>query len=154
MNVTNLKEGDEMEAMYWLIGVVVLLAIELLTMGLTTIWFAGGSLAAFVVTLLGGGRWIQIIVFLVVSFVLLFFTRPVAAKYFNKQRTKTNAEGLIGKEAKVTADIDNFNQKGTVMVDGMEWSARTENDSVIEKGKKVEILEIKGVKLIVREKGE
>ena len=149
-----LKEGDGMEAMYWLIGVVVLLAIELLTMGLTTIWFAGGALAAFVVTLLGGGKWAQIIVFLVVSFVLLFFTRPFAAKFFNGQRAKTNADSLIGKEAKVTDDIDNFNQKGTVFVNGMEWSARTEDDSVIEKGKKVEILEIKGVKLIVKEKGE
>lgn len=143
-----------MEAMYWLIGVVVLLGIELLTMGLTTIWFAGGALAAFAVTLLGAGRGVQIVVFLVVSFVLLFFTRPVAAKFFNGQREKTNAEGLIGKEARVTEDIDNFNQEGIVVVDGMEWSARTEDDSVIEKGNKVEILEIKGVKLIVRKKGE
>lgn len=143
-----------MEAMYWLIGVVALLAIELLTMGLTTIWFAGGALAAFAVTLLGAGRMLQIVVFLVVSFVLLFFTRPFATRFFNSQREKTNAEGLIGKEAKVTDTIDNFNQKGTVMVNGMEWSARTEDDSVIEKGKKVEILEIKGVKLIVKKKGE
>ncbi len=139
-----------MEAMYWLIGVVVLLVIELLTMGLTTIWFAGGALAAFVVTLLGGGRWLQIIVFLVVSFVLLFFTRPFATKFFNGQRAKTNTDSLIGREAKVTDDIDNFNQKGTVLVNGMEWSARTEDDSVVEKGKKVVIQEIKGVKLIVK----
>ena len=141
-----------MEAMYWLIGVVVLLGIELATMGLTTIWFAGGALAAFLVTLLGCGRFLQIVVFLVVSFVLLFFTRPVAAKYFNKQREKTNADRLIGKEAKVVEEIDNFNQKGIVIVNGMEWSARTEDDSVIEKEKKVEILEIRGVKLIVKEK--
>ena len=141
-----------MEAMYWLIGVVVLLGIELATMGLTTIWFAGGALAAFLVTLLGCGRLLQIVVFLVVSFVLLFFTRPVAAKYFNKQREKTNADRLIGKEAKVVEEIDNFNQKGIVIVNGMEWSARTEDDSVIEKEKKVEILEIRGVKLIVKEK--
>ena len=143
-----------MEAMYWLIGVVALLAIELLTMGLTTIWFAGGALAAFVATLLGCGRGVQIVVFLIVSFVLLFFTRPVAAKYFNAQREKTNADSLVGKEAKVIADINNFDQKGIVLVDGMEWSARTEDDSVIEKGNKVEILEIKGVKLIVKMKGE
>ena len=141
-----------MEAMYWLIGVVALLAIELLTMGLTTIWFAGGALAAFVVTLLGAGRVVQIVVFLIVSFMLLFFTRPFAAKFFNGQREKTNAEGLVGKEAKVVAEINNFDQKGTVVVDGMEWSARTEDDSVIGTGNKVEILQIKGVKLIVKMK--
>lgn len=141
-----------MEALYWLIGVVALLVIELLTMGLTTIWFAGGALAAFVVTLLGGGRWIQIIVFVIVSFVLLFVTRPIAAKYFNKQREKTNTDSLIGQEAKVTERIDNFNQQGIVMVNGLEWSARTEDDSVIEEGAKVFIQEISGVKLIVKSK--
>lgn len=154
MNCNGLKEGDVMEAMYWLIGVVALLAIEFLTMGLTTIWFAGGALSAFVATLLGCGRGTQILVFLVVSFVLLFFTRPFATKFFNGQREKTNAEGLIGKEAKVVAEINNFDQKGTVVVDGMEWSARTEDDSVIGIGNKVEILEIKGVKLIVKMKEE
>ena len=84
----------------------------------------------------------------------MFFTRPFATRFFNSQREKTNAEGLIGKEAKVTDEIDNFNQKGTVMVNGMEWSARAEDDSVIEKGNKVEILAIKGVTLIVKWKGE
>ena len=141
-----------MEPLYWLIGMVVLLGVELLTMGLTTIWFAGGALAAFGVSMLGGSSVIQIIVFLVVSFLLLFFTRPVAAKYFNKQRAKTNTDSLIGKEAKVTVKIDNFNQQGTVVVNGMEWSARTEDDTIIEAGEKVKIIEIRGVKLIVRGK--
>lgn len=139
-----------MEAMYWLIGVVVLLVIELLTMGLTTIWFAGGALAAFFVTLLGGSILVQMIVFLIVSFILLFFTRPVAAKYFNGRREKTNTDSLIGKEAVVTEDIDNFAQKGIVVIGGMEWSARTADGSVIAKGQRVEIKEISGVKLMVQ----
>ena len=75
-------------------------------------------------------------------------------KFFNQEREKTNADSLIGKEAKVIADINNFDQTGTVVIDGMEWSARTEDDSVIAKGNKVEILEIKGVKLIVKMKEE
>ena len=143
-----------MEALYWLIGVVILLAIELLTMGLTTIWFAGGALAAFGVTILGAGKLLQIIVFLVVSFVLLFFTRPLATKFFNKQREKTNVDSLIGMEAKVTTEIDNFNQKGTVFVNGMEWSARAEDNTIIKEGQKVQIKNIEGVKLIVKLKEE
>ena len=138
-----------MEALYWLIAVVVLLVVELLTMGLTTIWFAGGALTAFIIAFLGGGRWIQIIVFLVVSFALLFFTRPIASKFYNGKRVKTNTDSLIGKEAKVTKQIDNFNQQGTVIVNGLEWSARAEDDAIIEVGKKVEIKSIEGVKLIV-----
>ena len=143
-----------MEALYWLIGVVVLLAIELLTMGLTTIWFAGGALVAFGVTVVGGGRLLQIIVFLVVSFLLLFFTRPLATKFFNGKREKTNIDSLIGKEAKVTKTIDNFNQQGTVFVNGMEWSARAEDDTIIKEGEKIQIKKIEGVKLIVKLKEE
>lgn len=143
-----------MEALYWLIGVVVLLAIELLTMGLTTIWFAGGALVAFGVTVVGGGRLLQIIVFLVVSFLLLFFTRPLATKFFNGKREKTNVDSLIGKEAKVTKTIDNFNQQGTVFVNGMEWSARAEDDMIIKEGEKIQIKKIEGVKLIVKLKEE
>ena len=143
-----------MEALYWLIGVVILLAIELLTMGLTTIWFAGGALVAFGVTVVGGGRLLQIIVFLVVSFLLLFFTRPLATKFFNGKREKTNVDSLIGKEAKVTKTIDNFNQQGTVFVNGMEWSARAEDDTIIKEGEKIQIKKIEGVKLIVKLKEE
>ena len=67
-----------MTAIYWLIGIVVLLVIEALTLGLTTIWFAGGALAAFIACVAGGSLVLQIILFVAVSLVLLFFTRPLA----------------------------------------------------------------------------
>lgn len=143
-----------MEPVYWLIALVVLLIIEIVTLGLTTIWFAGGALVAFLVAMLGMNTVVQVIVFLAVSFLLLFFTRPIATKYFNGQRIRTNSESLIGQEAKVTAKIDNFNQQGTVVVNGQEWSARTVDDQIIEPGEPVIILEISGVKLIVKEKEE
>ncbi|MSS63808.1 NfeD family protein [Velocimicrobium porci] len=143
-----------MEPVYWLIALVVLLIIEIVTLGLTTIWFAGGALVAFLVAMLGMNTVLQVIVFLAVSFLLLFFTRPIATKYFNGQRIRTNSESLIGQEAKVTAKIDNFNQQGTVVVNGQEWSARTVDDQIIEPGEPVIILEISGVKLIVKEKEE
>lgn len=142
-----------MEPVYWLIAVVVLVLIEIVTLGLTTIWFAGGALLAFLVAL-GANTMIQVIVFLVASFLLLFFTKPIATKYFNGKRVRTNSESLIGQEAKVTAKIDNFNQQGTVVVNGLEWSARTVDDTVIESGEAVIILEISGVKLIVKKKEE
>lgn len=139
-----------MEAMYWLIALAVLLVIEIATMGLTTIWFAGGCLVAFVIAMFGGPLWLQILIFLAVSLVMLIFTRPVALRYFNKGRIKTNYESMAGKEGKVTERVDNFNETGTVVVNGQEWSARAKTDSeVIEPDSKVQVLEIKGVKLIV-----
>ncbi len=142
-----------MQEMVWLALFILLLIIEIATMGLTTIWFAGGALAAFIAGLLGCGLAVQIILFLVVSILLFVFTRPVAVKYFNKDRQKTNADRLVGQEALVTEAIDTLQAQGTVVVNGQEWSAKTnETDGKIAKGSVVVIDEIQGVKLVVREK--
>lgn len=143
------------EAMYWLIALAILLIIEIATLGLTTIWFAGGALAAFFFAMAHVNIFVQFVVFIVVSLLLLFFTRPVAVKYFNGHRVKTNYEGLIGKEARVIERIDNFNQTGRVIINGQEWMARSKNDlKNIEIEARVFVCDIKGVKAIVSEKKE
>ena len=142
-----------MEPMYWLIAFVVLLVVEILTMGLTTIWFAGGALAAFGVGIIGMGTIVQIVVFIIVSLVLMFLTRPWAVKYFNKDREKTNADSLIGQQAVVTETVDTLQAKGVVVINGLEWSAKTkEPNGLIKKDSIVIVEEIQGVKLIVRKK--
>lgn len=142
-----------METMYWLILFVVLLIIEICTMGLTTIWFAGGALVAFVMGIIGFGTTVQIIVFLIVSVLLLVMTRPIALKYFNKERQKTNAESLIGQQALVLEDVDTIHARGLVEVNGQEWSAKTDDpEGFIKKNVVVVIDGIQGVKLIVRAK--
>ena len=152
------ERGIKMEMqliIFWLVLFVVLLVIEIATMGLTTIWFAGGALIASIAAMLGAPLPVQIVLFILVSVVLLIFTRPIATKYFNKGRTRTNAEGLIGQEAVVITEIDNLNGKGRVSVRGQEWTARTEDDSeVIATGEMVTIKAISGVKLIVTGKTE
>ena len=142
---------NETYVMIWIVILVVLVLVELLTMGLTTIWFAGGSLVACIMALLGAPLWSQIVAALVVSIILLLTTRPIAVKYFNKDRVRTNAEGLIGHIAIVMSEIDNLQGIGLVNVGGQEWSARSSDDEVkIPSGSVVEILSISGVKLIVR----
>ena len=144
-----------METMYWLLIFIVLLVIEIGTMGLTTIWFAGGALSAFIMGIIGFGTGVQIAVFSIVSIVLLVSTRPIALKYFNKERQKTNAESLIGKQALVLEEVDTLHNKGVVEVNGQEWSAKTEEPSgVIAKNTVVTIEGIQGVKLIIKEKEE
>ena len=107
----------------WLIILVVLVVIEIFTLGLTTIWFAGGALVAIAVAALGGPVWLQVLTAVIVSAVLLFFTRPVAVKYFNRDRERTNAESLVGRQAIVTGEINNLQGIGQVAVNGMEWTA-------------------------------
>lgn len=139
-----------MLSIIWLILFVVLLGIEAVTLGLVTIWFAGGALVAFLLSLFLDNWIVQTVVFLVVSGALLYFTRPVALRKFNSKRLKTNVEELVGKEAKVIETIDNFNATGAAMLGGVEWSARAAQDEVkIPAGERVLIREVRGVKLVV-----
>ncbi len=139
----------------WLVFLVILIVIELITMGLTTIWFAGGALAAALVSIPGTPIVLQVIVFLIVSLVLLFFTRPVAVKYFNKDRVRTNIEGMIGRQAIVVSEINNVEGIGQVNTGGMEWSARSSyHNVVLPVGAVVTVLGVDGVKLIVEERKE
>ena len=137
----------------WLVVFVACIAIEIITMGLTTIWFAGGALVAAIGAAMGAPIWLQAVLFGAVSLVLLYFTRPVAVKYFNKDRVKTNAESLVGKQAIVISEIDNLQGIGQVSVNGQEWSARTVEEGVtLETGSVVIVRAISGVKLMVEEK--
>lgn len=140
----------------WLVILVVCLVVEVCTLGLASIWFAGGALLALIISLIGGPWWLQLLLFLVVSIVLLVFTRPIATKYFNKNRTKTNVESVVGKQAIVTLKIDNLMGQGQIVTDGMEWTARSLDSTVIEEGTVVVIEKIEGVKAIVkiRKEGE
>ena len=136
----------------WLIIFVACIVVEIITMGLTTIWFAGGSLIASVAAAIGAPLWLQIVLFVAVSLLLLYFTRPIAVKYFNKDRVKTNAESLVGKQAIVISEIDNLQGIGQVTVGGQEWSARTTEEGItLPVGSVVIIRAISGVKLMVEE---
>lgn len=143
------------QTVFWLIVLVVLIATEIATMGLYTIWFAAGALVAAIVSLLGGNVWWQVGLGLVVSLLLLFFTRPIAVKYFNRERVRTNVESLIGRQAIVISEISNIQGTGQVNIGGQEWSARSVSDSVTYPvGSVVNVVAISGVKLIVEERKE
>lgn len=135
----------------WLVILAVLLGIEIATLGLTTIWFAGGALIAFLVSLLGGPLWLQITLFLTVSVVLLMFTRPLAVRYMNRDVQKTNVDSIPGKTGIVVQKINNLQAEGSVTVNGMEWTARSKTGEVIEEGTVVKVFGVEGVKLIVEE---
>ncbi len=136
---------------FWLVILILCIVVEAMTMGLTTVWFAGGALVAIFVALLNGPLWLQILVFVAVSLLMLFFTRPVAVKYFNRDRVKTNVESMVGRQAIVTGEINNIQGVGQAMVGGQEWSAKSDDDDVrISVGTVVEIVAISGVKLIVK----
>ena len=142
----------ETTSICWLVVFILLILIELATMGLTTIWFAGGAVAGFVASMLGANVVIQAAAFFAVSILLLFFTRPFAVRYINSNKTKTNVDGLIGQEALVLEEINNIRETGCARLEGKEWTARSMNDTVIPKDTVVTVERIEGVKLIVKGK--
>lgn len=142
----------ETTSICWLAVFVLLIVIELATMGLTTIWFAGGAVAGFIASMIGANVVIQAVVFFVVSIVLLIFTRPFAVRYINSNKTKTNIDGLIGQEALVLEEINNIRETGCARLEGKEWTARSVDDSVIPADTVVIVERIEGVKLIVKTK--
>ena len=137
----------------WLIVFVVFAALELISLGL--VFLIGGSLiygalAACVTSLFTGNWIIQAIVFIVVTVIVLLVLRPIAVKYINNKAERTNVESMEGKTGKVISEIDNINAKGMVLIDGMEWTARSVNEDIIPENTLVEVVTIEGVKAIVK----
>ena len=142
---------DTVTVYVWLGLLILFLVIEIATVGLTTIWMAGGALGALILDLAGLNLWWQIGAFLVVSFTMLVFTRPFVVKYINSHHEKTNYEGIIGKVVRITEKVDNLQQTGTAVVHGLEWTTRAERDDVIlDPGDLAKVVNISGVKLIVK----
>jgi len=139
---------------FWGAAAVMFIIVEAVTVSLTTVWFALGSLAALVAALLGAKLWLQIAWFIVISVVTMILTRPLVKKYINGRKYPTNADRLIGQTARVSERIDNITATGTVPVDGKVWTARSSSGEAIEAGTLVIIEDIQGVKLIVSPKGE
>lgn len=141
-----------MEAIIWIALIIVFAAVEIATVGLTTIWFAGGAIAALLCDMVGLGIGWQFAVFVVVSLVLLFFTRPWALKYLKPHLVRTNYEENIGKNVCITETVDNIKGTGTAVLKGQEWTARAwEEGKVFEPGTIVKVKEIRGVTLYVAE---
>lgn len=134
----------------WLIIAGICLIIEIITVGFLVFWFAIGSLFAMIVSLFTSNLIIQTSVFVISSTILIFATKPFVRKFANNNNlVKTNVYSIIGKVGIVTEDINSINSTGQIKVEGETWSALGENDTNIEKGTEVKILEVKGVKVIV-----
>ena len=150
MEADILTLSPSMLNLIWIGLFIILLLIEIFTVGLTTIWFAIGALAAAGVNTLGADLIIQIIVFLAVSVILMIFTRPWAARHLNQNRLKTNDESKIGEIIKITERVDNLKQTGKSIVDGQEWTVRSQNNNeILEKDELAKVIAVSGVKLIV-----
>lgn len=135
---------------FWLILAGIFLVVEIATVGFLVFWFAIGALIAMIVSFFTGNLAIQTGVFIISSTILLFLTRPFANKVASAQTVQTNAYSIIGKKGIVTQAIDPISGQGQIKVGSEVWSAKSVDDSKIDEGMEVEILNIDGVKAVVR----
>ncbi len=139
----------EYAAIVWFILMLVFIVAEAMTVSLVSTWFAVGALAAMVTSLLGGELWLQVVIFVAVSGVLLALLRPIAKKHFTPKLTRTNVDSVVGAEGIVSRDIDNIRACGQVKLGSMEWSARSTSGEPIEANARIRVDRVEGVKVYV-----
>lgn len=138
-----------MDAIIWLVLMVVFLMIEGASVSMVSLWFSAGALCSLIVSLIGGEIWLQVLVFFTVSVVLLAALRPLARKYFTPKLTRTNVDSVIGSTGTVTAEINNVTGQGQVKLASMEWTARSTSGEPIPAGTLIRVDRIEGVKAFV-----
>ena len=133
----------------WLVAFVVCLVIESQTVELVAIWFAAGALTAMVASLCGAELWLQIVLFLVVSGVLLAALRPFVKKFIKPRITATNVDAVIGSQGYITTAVDNLAATGEVKLGALTWTARSSDGTKLAAGTLVKVDRIEGVKVFV-----
>ena len=139
------------EVLFWAVLSVALIITEIATVQLVAVWFAAGGIAAFISSLFTVPFWAQLIIFIIVSLLLLLATRPIVHRLVSgRKKVATNADSMIGQECVVKERIDNREDVGRVLADGLLWTARTADGGTMEVGESCVVDSIVGVKLIVR----
>ena len=133
----------------WLVLFVVFLMFEVNTISLTSVWFAGGALVAMIAALLDAVVWVQIVLFVGVSGILLTLLRPILRKFITPKLTKTNIDAVIDSRGIVLTEINNELSQGQVKLGAMEWTARSTTDEVLPVGTQIKVDRIEGVKVFV-----
>lgn len=136
----------------WIVLAIAFAVLEAVTTQLVSIWFTIGAIGALAAYFLNASYTVQIVVFVAISVVAMVLTRPLVKKFSKPKIQPTNADMLLNREAVVTEEINNTHSKGAVKIQGIVWTARSENDSEIPEGEIVIVKAIEGVKLIVARK--
>ncbi len=137
-----------MSPYWWLAIAAVMAVIEIASMGLITIWFVVGGIAAFIAGFLGADLTVQIVVFLVVSFACLILLRPLIMKH--RKMGQEHEATPVGLNAVVVERIDNEALTGRVETpDHMTWAALSSDGLPIEENTQVRVVEQRSIKLVV-----
>lgn len=136
---------------FWLIAAGIFFIMEIATVGFLVFWFGIGALITMIVSIFVPNVYVQAIVFVVSSTLLIFLTKPFVNKFVNKGKSvATNAYSIIGRNGIVTKEINGIKGTGQVKIGGETWSAKTVSEEIIPENAEIEVVKIDGVKAIVK----
>ena len=144
----------EPNVIIWLIGIIVFVVLEAVTYQIVSIWFALGAVGGLVASLAGANFTVQMIIFIALSVIFLICLRPVSRKLLKSKQEKTNVDSMLGKEVLITKEVDNLSGSGQGKVNGVVWTVKSADDSLIPENDIAVVEKVEGVKLIVKRKGE
>lgn len=144
----------DMTLLVWLLGIIAFVILEALTYQLVSIWFAVGALGGLIAKMAGADFKIQMTVFLAISVIFLLALRPVSRRLIKTKAENTNVDSLIGSEILITKEVNNTEGMGEGKINGMTWSVRSYDGTVILESETAVVEKVQGVKLIVKRKGE
>lgn len=144
----------DMLMLIWLAGIIVFVILEAVTYQLVSIWFAIGALGGLIAEILGARFNIQMTVFIALSVILLLCLRPVSKRLIKNKRVNTNVDSLIGENVLITKEVNNTEGTGEGKINGMVWSVKSADGTVIPEGEIAEVEYVRGVRLVVKRKGE
>ncbi|OQB14820.1 MAG: hypothetical protein BWY15_00975 [Firmicutes bacterium ADurb.Bin193] len=144
----------DVKVVFWIFIAIVMGVVEATSMALVSIWFCVGAVAAAIVATFVPSVFVQSVVFVAVTGILLIFTRPLAKRLMKQEYVPTNADRIIGSDGLVTETIDPIEGTGKVKISGQIWSARSEDSAKIDEGTMVKIIKISGAHAVVRSREE
>ena len=136
----------------WLIIAILFFILEMMGPGFLLFWFGVGALITMISSLFIDSIVVQIGIFTISSVALLFCTRPFVNKFTKNDNVITNANSIIGKTGIVIKEVNSLNGTGQIKVNGEVWSAKSSDEEIIEEGRKITVLNINGVKAVVKTK--
>ncbi len=133
----------------WFGAALLLAVLEVVSLDLVLIMFAGGAVVGAVLSLMGAALWVQVLGFSATSALLLVALRPFLLRHLRDRvpLVETNAAAHVGRLAVVVAEVSE--RGGRVKLSGEVWTARTENDEVLGVGAEAQVVRIAGATAVV-----
>jgi len=137
----------------WVVAAAFFLVVEIFTVSFFISCFGVGAIGAAIVAAFAPEAYTtQMAVFVVVSAITVAMTRSFAERVSGKQAEDFGVDRLRGQPGVVVQAIDPVTGAGRVRVAREEWRADSVNMEPLAVGSMIEVVEVEGTHLVVRQR--